>query len=57
MKKPSVIVNLKAVIVQIHSGGHLWGSGSSQLHGSPDYLMHQNIVYVTVNYRLHVFGM
>lgn len=47
---------LKAVMVLFHSGGHLWGSGTLSQHGSPDYLMHQDIIYVTFNYRLHVFG-
>lgn len=56
VKRPSNIAEPKAVIVQVHSGGHLWGSGSSEIHGNPDYLIHQDIIYVTVNYRLHVLG-
>lgn len=43
------------VLVWIHGGGFLYGSGSTELHG-PDYLIEQDLVLVTVNYRLGVLG-
>lgn len=46
----------KAVIVLIHQGGLEWGSGSPKSNGSPEYIMHRDIIYVTLNYRLHVLG-
>lgn len=43
-------------MVMIHGGGHYFGSGNIDKGGSPDFVIHQGIVYVTFNYRLHVFG-
>ncbi len=40
----------------IHPGAVLWGSNGRDIHGNADYVMHQDIVYVTINYRLHVLG-
>lgn len=39
----------------IHGGGFTKGSNNSEIY-SPDYLMHQDIVLVTVNYRLGMLG-
>lgn len=47
--------NLKPVIVNIHQGGFYVGSGSSANYG-PEYLMEEDIVLVTFNYRLAFFG-
>lgn len=47
--------SLKPVIVFIHPGGFYVGSGSSANHG-PEYLMEEDLVLVTFNYRLAFFG-
>nr|AQS60685.1 putative acetylcholinesterase 1 [Sogatella furcifera] len=46
---------LKAVMVWIHGGGFVFGSGKESIYG-PDFLIEHNIVLVTFNYRLGVFG-
>nr|ADR73026.1 putative acetylcholinesterase 1 [Laodelphax striatellus] len=46
---------LKAVMVWIHGGGFVFGSGSGSIYG-PDFLIDHNIVLVTFNYRLGAFG-
>lgn len=45
----------KPVIVFIHPGGFYVGSGSSANYG-PEYLLEEDIVLVTLNYRLAFFG-
>lgn len=40
----------------IHGGSLAWGSGSEQVHGSPEFIIHQDVIYVTINYRLHILG-
>lgn len=47
--------SLKPVIVFIHPGGFYIGSGSSANYG-PEYLMEEDVVLVTFNYRLAFFG-
>jgi len=47
--------DLKTVMVWIHEGGFLMGSGNAQLNG-PDYLLAEDIVLVTFNYRLGALG-
>lgn len=54
VQAPCRITTLKPVVVYLHIGGFSMGSGS--FFGSADYLIHHDIVYVTLNYRLHVFG-
>ncbi|GBP50147.1 Esterase FE4 [Eumeta japonica] len=44
-----------AVMVWIHGGGFTCGSGDSDLYG-PDFLIEQDVVVVTINYRLEVLG-
>lgn len=39
----------------IHGGGFTSGSGNSELYG-PEFLLTEDIVLVTINYRLHVLG-
>ena len=39
----------------IHGGAFNFGSGSDE-HFGPDYLLQKDIVLVTFNYRLGVFG-
>lgn len=47
--------SLKPVIVFIHPGGFYIGSGSSANCG-PEYLLEEDVVLVTFNYRLAFFG-
>lgn len=51
----SVNQTLMPVLVWIHGGGFTFGSGLTDIYG-PDYFMEKNVVLVTFNYRLHVFG-
>ncbi|KAI8421997.1 hypothetical protein MSG28_009902 [Choristoneura fumiferana] len=44
-----------AVMVFIHGGGFKWGSGNDDNYG-PDFLVEEDVVLVTINYRLDVFG-
>lgn len=48
-------IDLKPVIVFIHPGGFYVGSGSSANFG-PEYLLEEDLVLVTFNYRLAFFG-
>lgn len=43
------------MIVFIHGGAFHSGSSDSSMYG-PDYLLDQDIVLVTMNYRLGIFG-
>ncbi|XP_043247663.1 carboxylesterase 1E-like [Amphibalanus amphitrite] len=43
------------VMVYIHGGGFFFGDGDAETHG-PEYLMDEDVVVVTFNYRLGVFG-
>ncbi len=45
--------DLKPVIVYIHGGGFVMGSA---IISSPRVMMDRNIVFVTINYRMGVFG-
>jgi carboxylesterase type B len=42
-------------MVWLHGGGFVGGSGSSEIYG-PDYLVAEDVVVVTMNYRLGPFG-
>lgn len=44
-----------SVMVWIHGGGFSFGSGS-QTWFSPEYLLIENVIVVTMNYRLHILG-
>lgn len=46
---------LQPVVVFIHPGGFYIGSGSSAKYG-PEYLLEEDLVLVTFNYRLAFFG-
>ena len=46
---------LKPVMVWIHGGAFVAGSGSSRTYG-PEFLMMEDIVLVTINYRLGLLG-
>nr|WNK22293.1 carboxylesterase [Athetis lepigone]WNK22303.1 carboxylesterase 10 [Athetis lepigone] len=43
------------VMVWIHGGGFIWGSGNDDLYG-PEYLIRHDVILVTLNYRLEVLG-
>ncbi|KAK0157251.1 hypothetical protein PV327_011314 [Microctonus hyperodae] len=45
----------KAVMVWIHGGAFIFGSGEDDMYG-PDYLIEKDVVLVTINYRLGIFG-
>lgn len=45
----------RATMVSFHGGGFFWGSNNDFLYG-PDFLIKKNIVLVTLNYRLGIFG-
>ncbi|XP_063834583.1 juvenile hormone esterase-like [Ostrinia nubilalis] len=47
--------NLLPVLFWIHGGSFSYGSGDADVHG-PEYLMTKDVILVTINYRLHVFG-
>ncbi|XP_011495827.1 PREDICTED: esterase FE4-like [Ceratosolen solmsi marchali] len=52
----SITPNLNLpVMMWIHGGAFSFGSGDDELYG-PDYLLRKDIVLVTINYRLGVFG-
>lgn len=46
---------LYPVIVFIHGGANIFGSGNSDLYG-PDYFLGKNVIVVTFNYRLGALG-
>lgn len=46
---------LKPVMFWIHGGGYVMGSGDSEFYG-PHYLISEDIVLVTINYRLGLLG-
>ncbi|XP_065215915.1 esterase FE4-like [Planococcus citri] len=56
LEAPRKVTTPKAVVVQIHQGGHYWGSSSKKCFGNPDFFIDQDIIYVTFNYRLHILG-
>lgn len=45
----------RAVMVWIHGGAFVHGSGEDDLYG-PDYLIEKDIVLVTINYRVGILG-
>lgn len=50
--KPS---NSLPVMVWIHGGSYMSGSGNSDFYG-PDFLVNKNVIVVTINYRLEMLG-
>ncbi|KAK9875461.1 hypothetical protein WA026_007855 [Henosepilachna vigintioctopunctata] len=52
---PEPAVPLKPVMVWIHGGGFVVGSNSSTVY-DPEYLMTENVVQVSINYRLGLLG-
>lgn len=43
------------VMVMLHGGGFVCGTSNEGAHG-PDYILEHDVLYVSVNYRLGVFG-
>ena len=43
------------VMVYIHGGGYILGDATHQSYG-PEFLVDRDVVVVTLNYRLGVFG-
>lgn len=43
------------VMVYIHGGAFMWGFSGLDRY-SPDYLLHSNVILITVNYRVGAFG-
>ena len=54
-KPVSVVCSLLPVVVFIHGGGFFFGSANDDVYG-PQKAMREDIVLVTVNYRIGVFG-
>ena len=52
---PKLDSKKRAVVVYIHGGAFIMGGGASYFFG-PGYLLEQNIVLVTFNYRLGPLG-
>lgn len=46
----------RPVMVWLHGGGFAQGSGSSTMYNGANLAKHGNVVVVTINHRLHVFG-
>lgn len=55
LSEPSSLEPLKPVMVWIHGGAFVWGSGNTELYG-PEYLLTEDIVLVTINYRIGLLG-
>ncbi|CAH0729587.1 unnamed protein product, partial [Brenthis ino] len=53
---PDANSNLLPVMVYIHGGGFIFGSGIIKQELGPDYIIGHNVVVVTINYRLGVIG-
>ena len=46
----------RPVMVWIHGGAFLFGSGSTPWYDGTQFAKHGDVVVVTINYRLNVFG-
>ncbi|XP_058454025.1 juvenile hormone esterase-like [Malaya genurostris] len=49
------LIGLRPVMVWIHGGAFVLGSGDSDMHG-PDHLITEDVVVVTFNYRIGILG-
>lgn len=52
---PKIDKKKRAVMVYIHGGAFIMGGGASYFFG-PNYLLEQDVILVTFNYRLGAFG-
>ncbi|XP_065219358.1 juvenile hormone esterase-like [Planococcus citri] len=55
-KLPSKGDPLKPVIAVVHPGGFLFGSADPQSYGSPEFVIHHDVVFVSISFRLHILG-
>ncbi len=46
----------RAVMVWLHGGGYIFGSGGSRLYDGARLALRHDVVVVTINHRLNVFG-
>ncbi|XP_047520258.1 juvenile hormone esterase-like [Pieris napi] len=53
---PANITKPLPIFVFIHGGGHFMSSGNTDSMYGPQYLLQKDIIFVTMNYRLHAFG-
>lgn len=53
--KSATAQNLLPVIFYIHGGAFVSGSGGTDM-GSPDYLLEKDVIFVSINYRLGLYG-
>lgn len=53
---PDTNVDFLPVMVFVHGGGFITGNGIMKQEYGPDYLINNNVVVVTFNYRLGVLG-
>jgi acetylcholinesterase len=44
------------VLLYIHGGGFVFANGTNRQDNGPDFLIEHNVIVVTINYRLNVFG-
>lgn len=54
--RPSLISQLRSVIIYIHGGGFYEGSNSFEHDVGVQYIMDSNVIFVAINYRLNIFG-
>ncbi|XP_065216698.1 esterase E4-like [Planococcus citri] len=47
---------LRPVIVNIHGGAYHTGTPHTKQYGSPALVIHHDIVYICISYRLHILG-
>ncbi|XP_065202760.1 esterase E4-like isoform X2 [Planococcus citri] len=47
---------LRPVIVNIHPGAYSFGSPRTEFYGSPEFIMHNDVIYVCISFRLHILG-
>ncbi|XP_065202723.1 esterase E4-like [Planococcus citri] len=55
-KLPQKDEPLRAIIVNIHPGAYNFGTPNTDQFGSPDFIMHHDVVYICIAYRLHILG-
>lgn len=55
LPEESTTTKLLPVMIWIHGGAFMFGSGNSDLY-SPEHLVQENVIVVTFNYRLGTFG-
>ncbi|XP_065202761.1 esterase E4-like [Planococcus citri] len=55
-KLPGKNDTLKPVIINIHPGAYTFGSPHTKAFGSPEFIMHNDVVYVGIAHRLNILG-